>query len=145
VTSRKSQPPAVGEVIPYWFLWHSEHKAGEESGRKLRPCVVVIALETEDGKTRLVVLPITHSRPDTSRRSVALPSSVKALLDLDKNASWIICDEFNEFEWPGFDVGRTPAGFSTYGRLPLGLLNTVRAEFLSARKSGAIKAVPRDQ
>ncbi|MFM9862929.1 MAG: hypothetical protein ACKVRO_04920 [Micropepsaceae bacterium] len=140
----RSNPPAVGEVIPYWFLWHSEHEAGEESGRKLRPCVVVIALKTDDDKTRISVLPITHVPPNPTRRAVEVPARVKATLGLDDGRSWIVCDEFNEFEWPGFDIGKTPDGFAAFGRLPLGLLNAVRAEVVAARKAGAHKAVPRD-
>ena len=145
MTARGPQPPSVGEVVPYWFLWHSEHEAGEESGRKLRPCVVVIAVKTEKGKTRIAMLPVTHSQPDATRRAIVLPVGVKALLGLDESSSWIMCDEYNEFEWPGFDLGKTPAGFATYGRLPPGLLNAVRAEVLAARKARALRVVSRDE
>lgn len=102
--------PAVGEVIPYWFLWSSEHEAGEESGRKLRPCVVVAVLPTKAGATRVAMLPITHTPPAPERSAVEVPRAVKAQLGLSDARSWVMCDEFNEFTWPGFDAGKTPAG-----------------------------------
>jgi hypothetical protein len=32
--------PEVGLVISYGYLWHYEHQAGQEEGRKDRPCVI---------------------------------------------------------------------------------------------------------
>jgi len=137
--------PKVGEVIPYWFLWNSEHEAGEESGRKLRPCVVVASLQMETGATRIAVLPITHSRPAATRSAVEIPSTVKSLLMLSAARSWIICDEFNEFTWPALDAGKTPAGKPSFGFLTRGLIESVRSEAAASRKRGAFKTVSRDE
>ena len=137
--------PKVGEVIPYWFLWRSEHEAGEESGRKPRPCVVVAMFKSETGETRIAVLPVTHTPPDATRSAIEIPPAVKAHLMLDAAPSWIMCDEFNEFDWPGFDVGKTPAGASSFGLLPRGLIDAVRAEAAAARARGAFKTIPRDK
>lgn len=140
---RRPTPPDVGEVIPYWFLWSSEHETGEESGRKLRPCVVVATLAEERG-TRVLVLPMTHTAPGPERSAVEIPRATKAQLGLSAARSWVICDEFNEFIWPGFDVGKTPAGKPAYGFLPRGAIAAIRKEATAARARGAFKSVRRD-
>ena len=55
--------PVPGLVIRYAYLWHREHLVGQEEGQKDRPCAIVAALRpAEDaGKTRALVLPVTHS------------------------------------------------------------------------------------
>lgn len=35
--------PEAGLVISYAYLWHHEHLAGHEEGRKNRPAVIVLA------------------------------------------------------------------------------------------------------
>ena len=37
--------PEAGLVISYAYLWHTEHQAGQEEGRKDRPTVIVLAVE----------------------------------------------------------------------------------------------------
>jgi hypothetical protein len=37
--------PEPGLVISYAYLWHHEHEAGREEGRKDRPSVIVLAVE----------------------------------------------------------------------------------------------------
>lgn len=34
-------------VISYPYLWHHEHRAGQEEGQKNRPCVIVLAVKRE--------------------------------------------------------------------------------------------------
>ena len=137
--------PRVGEVIPFWFLWSSEHEAGEDAGRKLRPCVVVVALLRRGRRTRLLVAPMTHARPGSTRTAILVPSAVKAHLGLDSASSWIMCDEVNEFDWPGWDVGKTPKGTTSYGFLPRGLIAAVRSEVAAAYRRGAFRTVDRDR
>lgn len=137
-------PPEVGEVVPYWYLWRSEFDSGEESGRKLRPCAVVAAIKTSSGETRVALLPVTHAEPPASRRAVEIPALVKEKLGLDAERSWIVCDEANEFVWPGFDIAKTASGHPSYGFLPRGLLAKVRSEFVAARQDGRLKSVERD-
>ncbi|WP_372088703.1 hypothetical protein P7L79_05890 (plasmid) [Tistrella mobilis] len=55
--------PQLGLVLSYAYLWHHEHQAGREEGRKDRPCVIVLAVTREDGQTMVTVLPITHTPP----------------------------------------------------------------------------------
>ena len=130
--------PALGEIIPYWFLWLSEHEAGEESGRKLRPCVVLATIEGEGKTLRVAVLPITHSKPPSTRAAIEIPAAVKKRLNLSGAPSRIVCDEFNEFIWPGVDLGKTPRGMPSFGHLPRGVLAAARAAFTEARARGRL-------
>jgi len=136
--------PEPGLVIPFVYLWRREHEVGEESGRKIRPCLIVVAVRRSTaGKVRVAVVPVTTQVPDTARSAVAIPKRVRTHLGLDATASWVICDEYNEFDWPGVDLGTTPKGKSVFGCIPDALLEQVRAEMLAARKRGALKSVPR--
>ena len=47
--------PVRGLVISYAYLWKTEHRWGREDGLKDRPCVVVLAVETVDGKQRVTI------------------------------------------------------------------------------------------
>ena len=127
-------PPEVGDVIPYSYLWAREHEAGEESGRKMRPCVVVVAVKPS-GKdsTRVVVAPVTSRPPQADQSAIELPGALKGALKLDPSPSWVICSEVNQFEWPGFDLGRTPQGEPSYGRIPGSLLQRIREEIVKAK------------
>lgn len=40
--------PEPGLVVNYAYLWHYEHRAGNEEGRKNRPSVIVLAVENRD-------------------------------------------------------------------------------------------------
>lgn len=140
----KRAAPQVGEVISYWFLWFSEHEVGEESGRKLRPCVAIATLQNVEGAPRVAVVPITHRLPGPSRDTVEIPPQVKAQMGLSVSRSWIICDEFNEFVWPRFDIGETAGGKPTFGFLPRGLIALVRERVAKARARGALKSISRD-
>jgi hypothetical protein len=142
---RLIEPPQVGELIPYWYLWRAEFEAGEESGRKTRPCAVVVTVKMTSGETKIAVVPVTHTKPPASRSAVELPREVKSRLGLDAARSWVICDEANEFTWPGYDIAKTPSGRPSFGFLPRGLLERIRAEFAAARARGAVKPVPRDE
>lgn len=57
--------PEPGLVISYAYVWGYEAKAGQEEGRKDRPCVIALAVERQqDGETLVTVLPVTHRPPD---------------------------------------------------------------------------------
>ncbi len=101
--------PEPGLVISYAYLWHHEHQAGHEEGRKDRPTVIVLAVEREgDGATVVTVLPVTHSAPTNPRAAVEIPRAVKRHLGLDDDRSWIVVAEGNEFLWPGYDLRKIP-------------------------------------
>ncbi len=103
--------PEPGLVISYAYLWHDEHVAGREEGRKDRPAVIVLAVEGEaEGETSVVVLPITHSAPRDPASAIELPAPVKRHLGLDDQRSWIVISEGNEFVWPGYDLRKISNG-----------------------------------
>lgn len=132
--------PKPGDVVPYTYLWWREHEAGEESGRKVRPCVVVVAVRSEGGEAlRVAVAAVSHVAPD-DRAAVEMPLAVKRSLGLDSQRSWVICDEINHFQWPGFDFGRTPSGARAFGRIPDALLQKVKKLLADTRT----KTVNRD-
>ena len=121
--------PFPGLIVRYAFLWSNEAQAGRTEARKDRPCVVVLATRRlTDGRVRVRVVPITRAPHDTDR-SVALPLKVKRHLGLDRDASWIVLDEANEFVWPGVDlrpIARTRPGLWTYGVLPKELFDELQ-------------------
>ena len=82
-------PPKPGQVSGHRYLWWSEHRKGQEEGAKDRPCAVVYAVETKGGKTRVYVLPITHTKPlDTEdgrdRDGVPNPTVLKILYGISR-------------------------------------------------------------
>jgi uncharacterized protein YifN (PemK superfamily) len=135
------QPPQIGEVIPYSYLWARERNDGEESGRKVRPCVVVVAVQPAGKNTTLVVVAPVTSQAPTDDGAVQMPRAVKTALNLDASPSWVICNEVNQFVWPGFDLGQTPNGARSYGRIPGSLLQKIRAEIVTMRAT----SVSRDE
>jgi len=139
--------PQPGLVISYGYLWHREHRGGQEEGRKDRPCVIVLKTSVAaSGDTLVRVAPITHSNPGDDALSIEIPAAIKRHLGLDSDRSWIIVDELNEFVWPGFDVrplrGK-PQGYA-YGFLPPALFAQLLRKLGSLYRSGILKRVPRD-
>jgi hypothetical protein len=70
---------------------------------------------------------------------------VKAHLGLDGTQSWIICDEYNEFDWPGVDLGLTVAGNDKYGFVPDALVERVRIRVMAARAQGMLSRIARTE
>ena len=127
--------PVAGLIIRYSYLWYREHLEGRDEGQKDRPCAIVAALRTdENGATRVLVLPITHTPPDHPSLAVEIPAKVKARLQLDDARSWVVLSEWNEFIWPGPDLRRLPNAPNSsvaYGMIPPGLFSTIRERFMS--------------
>lgn len=138
-----ASPPEVGDVLSFWYLWRREFEAGEESGRKARPCVVVVAVARGPKVTRIAVAPITHVAPISDQVAVELPSIVKAHLKLDTQPSWVVCSELNEFNWPGYDLAKL-VGRLLLGRLPHGVLTRVRRGVHEALRRQQLKITNRD-
>jgi len=137
--------PEAGLVISYAYLWHREHQAGQEEGRKDRPSVIVLAVERkEDGATIVTALPITHAAPVDPATAVEIPAPVKRHLGLDDARSWVIVTEGNEFVWPGYDLRKVPnKDRYDYGFLPPRFFNQIRAAFLAWHRTRKAPSVPR--
>ena len=114
--------PGPGLVISYSFLWHGEYRDGREEGRKDRPAVIVLAVESSEGGA-----PRVRQHPG-----------------LDSQRSWIAVSEGNQFIWPGHDLRKRPRSDSyAYGILPGRFFDQVRAAFIQWVKSGEGLSTPR--
>ncbi len=113
--------PQPGLVIRYSYLWRREFLVGQEEGLKDRPCAVVVTHLDENGVTRVLALPITHSPPIANEPAIEIPAPVMTRLSLDAERSWIVLSEANIFAWPGPDLrilsGKGPES-AAYGFLP---------------------------
>jgi len=141
--------PEAGLVIRYSYLWRDEFLAGREEGVKDRPCAIVAAIRDEpDGLQRVLVLPVTHSKPVDMRLAMEIPASVKRHLGLDDDSSWIVLGESNEFVWPGPDLRRIRDGDDAtvaYGFLPPRLFATMRQRFLELNAVRQTRPVQRTE
>ena len=75
--------PSPGLVLRYAFLWRREFDAGQDEGRKDRPCTVIIAAPAVAGGTQVYVLPVTHTPPGDPAVAIEIPLRVKLHLGLD--------------------------------------------------------------
>lgn len=138
-------PPEPGLVLNYAYLWHDEHRAGREEGRKDRPSVIVLFTNREtDGAMIVTVLPITHAAPGDAKNAVEIPHAIKRHLGLDDTRSWIVIAEGNEFVWPGYDPRKVPnTDAYEFGFLPPRFFNQVRDAFVAFNKVGQSVSTPR--
>ena len=141
--------PAPGLVIRYSYLWHSEHLAGRDEGTKDRPVAIVATVVVgDDGDTRVLVLPVTHSAPERGVAAIEIPATLKQTLGLDSDRSWIVLAEWNEFVWPGPDLRPVPQGGKdsvAYGFLTRGFFARARNDFVAAVEAGRSRRVPRTE
>ena len=138
--------PESGLVISYAYLWHDEHRVGQEEGSKDRPSVIVLAVRREaDSATAVTVLPITHSAPKDPISAIEIPLPIKRHLGLDDDRSWIVVAEGNEFLWPGYDLRRLPGSVRyDYGFLPPRFFNQVLRAFVAWHRAGKRRVASRE-
>ncbi|HEX2886721.1 hypothetical protein [Vineibacter terrae] len=97
--------------------------------------------------TVVTVVRVTHRPPDDRSSAVAVPSALRRHLGLDREASWIIVSEVNQFVWPGPDLRSisTPHGVSfAYGYLPTDLFEEVRRRLVVVHKARQLRVTVRD-
>lgn len=137
--------PRIGQVIRYAYLWHDEYLSGQEEGSKDRPAVVVSAvLAQEGGGYRVAVTPITHTPPTDVSVALEIPPALKQHLRLDAERSWVILNEVNVFEWPGYDIRPTADGRYEYGQLPPAFYERMIVQFRALVAAHRTKSSPRD-
>lgn len=138
--------PEPGLVVSYAYVWRREYEAGQEEGRKNRPCVIVLSVEKRNSGTRVTVAPITHTPPQAGTPCLEIPLRVKQHLGLDDARSWVILDEVNEFMWPGYDLRPIPGkqGDVAYGFLPPRLFDQIRNGILDVILTRRGTITPRD-
>ena len=139
--------PEPGLVIPFAYLWRHEHARGQEEGRKVRPVVVVLAVDPRSGGgPRVTVAAVTHTPPGPDGTAVELPPRVKNALGLDDARSWIVVDEVNQFTWPGFDLHPVPGTTDrfAYGFIPPRFYDTVIGRILELAATRRVAEISRD-
>ncbi|MEQ1952982.1 hypothetical protein [Mesorhizobium sp. CN2-181] len=107
-----------------------------------------MALETHEGATSVVVLPISHAPPADGTSTIEIPSDTKRRLGLDDERSWVVLSEANQFVWPGFDLRFSRPGDASsvaYGELPANFFRDLRAAFVKALREKRIRLVSRTQ
>ena len=122
--------PQPGLIIRYAYLWRNEAIQGQEEGRKNRPCMISHVLEQNDTK-RVLVVPITHTPQLEESGAVEIPLLTKQRLGLDEQRSWIVTNEVNHFEWPGYDLRPVSNNQYVYGLTPAKLVERVRMSIRS--------------
>jgi hypothetical protein len=135
--------PKPGLVIRYDYLWSREAAAGRDQGKD-RPACLVAATDPVTSPRFVVILAITHTRPDKDTVGVEIPARVRAALGLDDAPSWVIVSEHNVDEWPNglAPLPGRPMVFS-YGFIPPGLFAQVKAKFLELYEKGRTGGVRR--
>lgn len=139
--------PEPGLVIPYAYLWRHEHRKGQEEGRKVRPSVIVLAVQSPKSDVpRVTVAPITHTPPTKDGEVIELPPRVKQALGLDDDRSWIVLDEVNQFTWPGYDIRPVPGSKDrfAYGFIPPKLYDTAIGRILELAAARRVAEISRD-
>ena len=140
--------PRPGLVIRYSYLWAREADAGQEEGVKDRPCAIILILFEEDGRQRVRVLPVTHSPPSDPRDGLEIPLPTKIRLGLDRERSWIVLTEANDFFWPSVDLRFLP-GYgpesAAFGMLPPKLFKALQKRLQARYYRGTISIVPRTE
>ncbi|HKX07115.1 MAG TPA: hypothetical protein VJN67_02935 [Stellaceae bacterium] len=136
--------PKPGLVIRYDYLWTREALAGREQGKE-RPACLVAAMDSPAPPRFVVILPITHSRPDQNTVGVEIPARVRKALGLDDAPSWVVVSEHNIDEWPNAGLAPLPGRPSifSYGFIPPGLFAQVKAKFLELCDEGRTEGVQR--
>ena len=136
-----------GLVIRYSFLWSHEKDAGAEEGSNDRPCAIVVAAPRKDnGDIAVIVVPVTHARPDDPADSLEIPAAICRSLGLDGQGHWLRLDELNAFAWPGYDLRAIPGkpGEYAYGMLPKPLFEDLRTAILDRQKTKSQRILRRD-
>ena len=129
--------PRCGLVIRYDHLRSREAAAGRDQGKE-RPACLVAATDPATSPRFVVILPITHTRPDKDTVGVAIPARVHDALRLDDAPSWVIVSEHNVDAWPNGGLAPLPGrpGVFSYGFIPPGLFVQVKARFLELYDKG---------
>jgi hypothetical protein len=135
--------PRPGLVIRYDYLWTHE-AAGRDQGKE-RPACLVAAMDSSVSPRFVVILPVTHTRPDKNTVGVEIPANVRQALGLDDAPSWVIVSEHNVDEWPNGGLAPLPGRPSvfSYGFIPPRLFAQVKAKFLQLYEKGQTGRVRR--
>jgi hypothetical protein len=133
--------PEAGLVVRYNYLWRDDHKVGRQ-GAKTRPACILLAMPD---LAQIVLVPITHTRPDKGVAAIEIPSRVKQHLGLDGERSWVIVQECNVDAWPSPDLSPIPGtrGRYAYGFVPPGFHEQIKRLFVKTAEAGRLGRINR--
>jgi len=126
-----------GDVAEFYYLWHREELAGEESGRKPRPVCIVI--KTPGNPDVVFLFPFTSKSPSAGQLALKVPEIECRRIGLAAPC-WIILDEYNRVE---MDRDYDFASTEPIGSVSAAFLREIAATIRQAVRSATIKAVDR--
>jgi len=132
--------PEPGLVFRYDYLWSREAVAGRDTSKE-RPACLVAASDSATKPRFVVILPITHSRPNAGTVGIEIPPKVRRALGFDSAPCWVIVSEYNADEWPNGGLAPIPGkpGAFAYGFIPPGLFAQIKAKFLKLGARGQVR------
>lgn len=126
-----------GDVAEFYYLWHREELAGEESGRKPRPVCIVV--KTPGNPEVVFLFPFTSKSPLAGQVALEVPEIECRRVGL-ATPCWIILDEFNRVE---MDKDYDFASTEPIGSVSAAFLREIAATIRQAVRSATIKVVNR--
>jgi hypothetical protein len=111
-------PDAVrGLVIRCEYFWAAD--AGKRVNASQDHPALVIAVNQQQDKTIVAILPITHTRPEPPDTGIALSAATKKAAGLDDAPQWVIVNQGNQIIWPE-SIRQIPGrpGVFHYGYVP---------------------------
>lgn len=126
-----------GDVAEFYYLWHREELAGEESGRKPRPVCIVI--RTPGNPDVVFLFPFTSRPPMGGQLALEVPEMECRRVGLVAPC-WIILDEYNRVE---MDKDYDFASSEPIGSVSPAFLREIAATIRQALQSARMKAVNR--
>jgi len=88
--------PRTGDVWRYPHLWAWQAERGETEGRKPRPVTLANATASASDTTRLHLLPITDTSPDTGQDALEISATELRRAGLtEAKRFWIVVDDHN--------------------------------------------------
>ena len=127
-----------GDIFDYSYLWHRQAGAGEESGRKTRPCCLAVVSRRDPAK--LFLFPLTWQLPEAGRPAYAFTEFESKRSGL-YHPAWIILDEYNV---ASAEYVTDFGDLRPRGSLPPATLRTVLDRLRALQASSALRGVKRD-
>ena len=136
--------PKPGLVVRYDYLWTHEAATSRDQG-KTRPTCLIATTGPSVRPRYVVLLPITHTRPESDTVGIEIPARVSQALGLDDTPGWVIVSEHNIDEWPNAGLSPLPGqpDIFSYGFIPPGLFAQIKARFLELAHAKQSRAVRR--
>lgn len=141
MTDRSDQSPQLGDVWRYPYLWKREEISGNTEGVKSRPCALALLKRSENGLTRMLLVPVTTKPQDDNPFAIEVPEIEKKRAGLDTSLRlWIVTQEYN-IDTVGHSYYFEP--HAQLGSFSLSFVKQVQAKMIEAIKARKSKSVSR--